>query len=104
MWDEPLTTADLLEKWREATQAAELARRLAQMAERAAGAAETAAATARKAADQAAARSVKRGDDLRTAREASTVWDGDETRAREAYHEAAGEARDRHEAEADVKK
>jgi hypothetical protein len=76
MWDEPVTTSDLLEKWREATRAAELARRLAgvaqqastkadesvlaskeiaEMAERAARAAEEAAATARNAADRAAA-------------------------------------------------
>ena len=75
MDDEVLTTQDLLEQWREATRAAELAERLARlaaesaaradqaavgseeiarMAERAAKAADRAALSARKAADHAA--------------------------------------------------
>ena len=121
MWDEPMTTADLLEKWREATRAAELARRLAelaqeasadadasalaseeiaQMAERTAKAAEEAAASARKAADRAAASARGRATQLTDAREAETFTSGQEGEARDAFHDAERLARDRHEVDA----
>lgn len=111
------TTADLLEKWREATRAAELARRLAalaqeassdadasaavseqiaQMAEKAAKAAEEAAASAREAADHAAAAARGRASQLTDARDVETVTGGLEGDARDAYHDAERQARDRH--------
>jgi hypothetical protein len=115
--DEPVTTADLLEKWREATRAAELAKRLAEaaletaeradrsavasedianMAERAAQAAADAAATARRAADEASAfASNVRGTRLRNANELADATDVQEGEAKHAYHEAEKEARDR---------
>jgi hypothetical protein len=121
MLDEPVTTADLLEKWREATRAAELARRLAalaqeasadasasaiaseeiaQMAERAARAAEEAAATARRVADRAAASARGRAGQLIEAEEAETFTAGEEGVAKAAYHDAERDARDRHEVDA----
>lgn len=117
MDDEPRTTQELLEEWRDATRAAELAERLARlaaesatradqsasgaeeiarMAEKAAKASERAATSARKAADRAA----------RFAREnrAGTLADADqsvvdaraaETMARERYHDGERSARQR---------
>lgn len=112
-----MTTADLLEKWREATRAAELARRLAEaaretaeradrsavasedlakMAERAAEAASDAAASARRAADEATAYAADiRDRRLRTANEVVDATKVKEAVAKEAYHEAEREARDR---------
>ena len=112
-----MTTADLLEKWREATRAAELAKRLAesaleaaeradrtalaseeiaQMAERTAQAASQAAATARKAADAAAAyASETSGPRLVNAKGAVGATEVEESVARDAYHVAEGEARSR---------
>lgn len=118
MQDELPTTGELLEQWRDATRAAELAERLARlaaesaeradqaamgaeeiarMAERAAKAAERAARSARVAADRA----------TKFAREnrAGTVVDADhsvidtrveEAAARDRYHTAERAARDRH--------
>ena len=113
------TTAELLEAWREATRAAQLAERLASlaaeaadqadrnalaseqiatMAEKASRAAERAAAQARKAADQAR--------DLATRNREGRLQDADavvsetksgEKLARELYHVAEREARERHE-------
>lgn len=113
-----MTTQDLLEKWREATRAAQLAKRLAelaaaaveqadasalsteeiaQMAERVAREADQAAASARKAADRAAAyASDTRSNRLREADESAKATADDETDARDAYHRAEGEARARH--------
>lgn len=112
-----MTTADLLEKWREATRAAELAKRLAEaaletaqradrsavasediakMAERAAQAAADAAAIARQAADEANAfASDIRGTRLRNAKEVVEVTGVHEGEARNAYHDAANEAHER---------
>ena len=118
MFEEEMSTAELLEQWREATRAAELAARLAkmaadsvertskgairaedlaQLAERAAAAASEAAATARNAADEARAlaeQSVQNND-----RDQATLVDaqGEEDAARGRYHEAERQARDRHE-------
>ena len=121
MWRD-VTTSDLLEKWREATRAAELARRLAavaqdasmeaeasavayeeiaKMAENTAAAAEQAAATARRAADRAVANAKNRAGQLTEAQGAESFTGDEETGAREAYHEAERQARDRH--GADVK-
>jgi hypothetical protein len=116
--EEGLTTQDLLEKWRDATRAAELAERLAslaaesaaradqtsagaeeiaRMAERAARAAERAASSARKAADRAAtfARENRLGM-LADADETVVATRAEELRARDRYHEAEHEARTRH--------
>lgn len=117
MEEEHLSTADLLAQWREATRAAELADRLAtlaeqaaqmadrnvvaseeiaQMAERAARAAERAASTARKAATKAKqfaadSREVR----LHEANAAVTAARDEESLARDRYHEAERQARDR---------
>ena len=117
MFEVQMTTAELLEQWREATRAAELAEGLAKMAaesqrrtaagaaaaeelaglaERAAAAATEAATTARKAANDAvaAARDTVadrgRDDDTLTA----ALIEEDVARGR--YHDAEREARDRH--------
>ena len=112
-----MTTADLLEKWREATRAAELAKRLAesaleaaeradrtavaseeiaQMAERTAEAAAQAAATARKAADAAAAYARDTpAPRLNNAEAVVGATDVQENAARDAYHVAETEARGR---------
>jgi hypothetical protein len=117
VFEEALTTADLLEKWRDATRAAELAKRLAQMAleaaeqadrsaiaseelakmaERAADAASEAAMTARRAADVAAAHaSSTRSTRLENANDVVEATEADEEAARDAYHRAEKEARDR---------
>ena len=110
-----MTTADLLEQWREATRAAELAKRLAetaleaaeradrtalaseeiaQLAERTAEAATQAAATARAAADAAAAyASGTTRPRLHAADAAVGASEEGESAARAAYH--AAEARER---------
>jgi hypothetical protein len=117
VFDEPMTTADLLEKWREATRAAELAKRLAesaleaaeradrtalaseeiaQMAERTATAAAEAAQTARNAADAAAAYAAGTTKPrLESARGSVTATEQFESEARDAYQVAADEARAR---------
>jgi hypothetical protein len=116
--EEVLTTEELLEQWRDATRAAELAERLAQlaaegaeradqnaaaaeeiarMAERAAKAAERAAVSARKAATRAAtfARESRAG---RLADADQTLVDtrAEEAAARDRFHDAEQAARDRH--------
>ena len=117
MDDDVLTTQDLLEQWREATRAAELAERLAKragesaaradhaadgseeiarMAERAAKAADRAARSARKAADQAAtfARENRAGT-LTDAPQSVVDTRTGETAAGERYHGAEQAARAR---------
>ena len=118
MEDEILTTQDLLEEWREATRAAELAERLAKlasesatradqaavgaeeiarMAERAAKASERAAASARKAANQAAACARdNRAGTLANADHSVLATRAEESTARDRYHEAERIARERH--------
>ncbi len=116
--EEVLTTQDLLEQWREATRAAELAERLAKlavesaaradqgafgaeeiarMAERAAKAAEQAARSARKAADRAAtfARENRAGT-LADADRSVVDTRAEEVTAQERYREAEKVARARH--------
>jgi len=116
--EEVLTTQDLLEQWRDATRAAELAERLASlaaesaaradqvavgadeialMAERAAKAAERAARSARKAADRAAtfARENRAGT-LADADQSVVDTRAEEVTAHERYHEAEQVARARH--------
>jgi hypothetical protein len=116
--EEVMTAADLLEEWREATRAAELAERLAKMAaessaradqavvgseeiarmaERAAKAAERAAHSARKAANRAAifARDSRVGT-LSDADQSVVETRAEETAARDRYHEAERTARERH--------
>lgn len=118
MDEEVLTTQELLEQWREATRAAELAERLAKlatesaaradqaaaggeeiarMAERAAKAAERAARSARKAADRAAAFARdNRSGSLAAADQSVVDTRAEEGAARDRYHEAEQAARDRH--------
>ena len=109
--EEVLTTEDLLEQWREAVRASELAERLAnlalesveradqsalgaeeiaRMAERAAKAAERAANSARKAAEQAAAfaRETRAGW-LSTANQAVATTTAEEHSARGRYEDSA---------------
>ncbi len=119
MSDEPLTTADLLEQWREATRAAELAERLARlaktsversdrdavaaqdiarMAERAAKHAERTARIAREASDRAMAFAAEnRAGYLADADDAVKATREEETAARDRYHDAERAARERHE-------
>jgi hypothetical protein len=122
MDDEVMTTQELLEQWREATRAAELAERLARMAaesvqrsdqnaagaqeiarmaERAAKSAERAAKSARAAADRAARFAAEnRSGTLADADQ--TVIDAreEEAAARDRYHQAEAAARARHTPEA----
>lgn len=117
MEPEVITTADLLEKWREATRAADLAERLsviaadaadvaergalaadeiATLAESAAQSAERAASVARQAATRAQSfatetRSGRHTDAVKTATEARVL----EAAARDRYHEAEAEHRER---------
>jgi hypothetical protein len=116
--DARVTTAELLEAWREATRAADLAARLARQAEEAADhadddamgseeiarlaesaaeAAEVASAKARTAADRASTLAASKRDagvgDARETEDAARVF---ETEAREEYHDAEAEARRRH--------
>lgn len=118
MENEVPTTQDLLEEWRDATRAAELAERLAKvaaesalradqaavgaeeiarMAERAAKASERAASSARKAADRAAkfARENRAGT-LADADQTVVDTKAEEVSARDRYRGAEGEARERH--------
>ena len=109
MLDDVVTPADLLERWRDATRAAELANRLARvaeeastqaqldaasseeiavLAERAAAAADQAARTAREAADRTAAKSASRGDAMRIAQANAQSSDDAEGAARDAYRGA----------------
>jgi hypothetical protein len=114
-------TAELLDAWREATRAAELAARLARQAEEAADhadddamgsdeiaklaesaaeAAEVAASKARTAADRAASLAAsKREGGLGDARETEDAARAFETEAREDYHDAEADARRRHSAD-----
>jgi len=110
VFDEEMTTQELLEQWREATRAAELAERLAKLAsqsveradrdaaaveelarlaKRAAQAAERAAATASRTAEQAStfARESRAGT-LVDAEQAVADTKADEAKARDRYHEA----------------
>jgi phosphosulfolactate phosphohydrolase-like enzyme len=124
VFEEPLTTADLLEQWREATRAAQLAERLAElakasveradrdaaaaegiaeMAEQTATHAERAARVAREAANHAQSfAQQERGGRLAEGDVAVAATRADETDARERYHAAHAEARNRHEAENSV--
>lgn len=117
MEPEVVTTADLLERWREATRAAELAERLAQvamdsaqradrsaeasediarLAERAARSAERAARSARQAATRATAFAQEsRAGRLAEADRALTDARAKEKEARGRYHAAEEEARRR---------
>ncbi len=121
MYEEPLTTGELLEQWREATRAAELAERLARLArasvdrsdkdavgaaqiarlaEDAAKHAERTAKIAREAADRAVSFAAEnRTGSLAEAEEAVVATRQQESTARDAYHEAERVARDRHPSE-----
>ena len=116
--DDVMTTQELLEQWREATRAAELAERLAKMAaesversdqnakgaqeiarmaERAARSAERAAKSARAAAERAARfAGDNRGERLADANDAVAQTRQEEAAARDRYHEAEAAARSRH--------
>jgi hypothetical protein len=117
MFEEPVTTAELLEQWREATRAAELAERLAKlateaaeradqgalaakeiahMAERSAKAAERAALMARSAANRAAAfADENRAGYLTDTEDTVTATKAEEAAARDRYHDAEIAARKR---------
>jgi hypothetical protein len=115
--DVEVTTADLLEAWREATRAAELAERLAAlaaqtmanadtrairaeelavMAERAAEAAEQAARTARAAAAEASEYAKTSRDQHTRGATVVETTRGAEMAARDAYHRGEEEARKAH--------
>jgi hypothetical protein len=118
VYDERLSTSELLMQWRDAKRAAELAERLAElatqaadqadrsalasdqiarMAEKAALAAERAARSARKAAGQAADLATEnREQRLRVADDALVTARASEAHARGRYHEAEQAAGDRH--------
>jgi hypothetical protein len=118
VFEEQMSTAELLEQWREATRAAELAERLAglakasversdrdavaaqeiaKMAQRAARHAENAARVAREAAERATAFAAEnRTETLAEADDAVTATRDEERVARETYHEAERKARNRH--------
>jgi hypothetical protein len=113
-----MTTGELLEQWREATRAAELAERLAKLArasvehsdtdavaaqeiaklaQRAAKHAERTARIAREASDRALAFATEnRSVSLADADAAVVETREEETAARDRYHEAERAARDRH--------
>jgi hypothetical protein len=117
MLEEPLTTEKLLEQWREATRAAELAERLAKLAdetaaradassvaadeiaryaERAAKAADRAARSARQAADRARTFSESnRAGNLADANQTVVEARVEEQAAGARYHEAERQARER---------
>lgn len=115
-----VSTADLLDAWREATRAAELAERLArlaeataedadesaaaseeiaQLADRAAAAATNAAQSARNAANRTASIAKERRDGVSPAQDTERGTRQAETTARNGYHRAEEEARDRHDPE-----
>ena len=118
-----MTTGELLEQWREATRAAELAERLAKLAqqsversdrdavaaqeiakiaERAAKHAERTAKIAREASDRALGFAQEnRAGYLAEADEAVVTTREEEDAARERYHAAERVARDRHKGDAD---
>ena len=118
-----MSTGELLEQWREATRAAQLAERLADLAkasversdkdaasaqeiakiaEQAAKHADRAARIARQAADRAAAfASENRAVHLAEADDAVGATRAEETAARDRYHGAEQEARARHGEDAD---
>jgi hypothetical protein len=112
-----MNTADLLEQWREAIRASELAARLAKMAaesvertareataaeelaklaERASEAASEAAARARRAADLAVQMASQSNSERSRDDEASMAAQRLEDEARTKYHEAEAAARNRH--------
>ena len=112
-----MSTAELLEQWREAIRASELASRLAKiaadsvqrterdavaseelakLAERAADAAAEAATTARRAATLAAELARQSITDQMRDDDAASAAQGQENLARDRYHEAEGDARARH--------
>jgi hypothetical protein len=121
MLEEPMSTGELLEQWREATRAAQLAERLAElakasveqsdrdalvareiakMAERAAKHAERAARAAREAADRASAfADENRAVRLNDADVAVVDTHAEEAAARDRYHEAERDARERHQSD-----
>lgn len=121
MLEEEMSTAELLEQWREALRASELAARLAKiaaesvartakeadaaeelakLAERAAAAATEAATTARRAADAAAELARTTVTDRTKDDEALVAAQAVEGDARDRYHEAEQTARGRHTGEA----
>jgi hypothetical protein len=119
VFEEPMTTGELLEQWREATRAAELAERLAKLAqrsversdkdavaaqeiakiaERAAKHAERTARIAREASDRAMAFAAENREGYLAEADATvTSAREEETAARDRYHEAERAARQRHE-------
>ena len=120
--EEPVTTSDLLNAWREATRAADLAERLATLAaetaRRATVSADTAeeiAAMAERAAESAAAAADRARAAAREARQAAENDQGAtveaeriqagtrdfEAAARDAYHDAEADAQSRHRNTAD---
>jgi hypothetical protein len=115
--DVVVSTADLLDAWREAVRAAELAERLArfaeataqdadesaaaseeiaQLAERAADAATNAAQSARNSANRTASLAKERRDGVSHAQDTERGTRQAETAAKSEYHRAAEEARDGH--------
>jgi hypothetical protein len=117
VFEEPMSTAELLEQWREAIRASELAARLAKiaaasvertakdaaaseelakLAERAAAAANEAATTERKAANLAAELSLQSAADRKADDDNLTRAEEDEVFARDRYHKAESAARERH--------
>ena len=118
-----MTTSELLEQWREATRAAELAERLAQLAqrsversdkdavaaqeiakiaERAAKHAERTARIAREASDRALAFAAENREGYLAEADATVVSArGEESAARTRYHAAEQAARDRHKGDPD---
>ena len=119
--EEPMSTAELLEQWREAIRASELAARLAKiaadsvertasqataaeelakLAERAAEAASEAATTARNAAALAADIARQSATDQTRDDDALTAARGLEGKARDSYHDAERQARSRAEGSA----
>ena len=115
-----VSTADLLDAWREATRAAELAERLAryaeataedadesaaaseeiaQLADRAAAAATNAAQSARNAANRTASIAKERRDGVAPAQDIERGTRQAEANAKGEYHRAEEDAQDRHEPE-----
>jgi hypothetical protein len=118
VFEEPMATSELLEQWREATRAAELAERLAtlaqrsversdkdavaaqeiaKIAERAAKHAERTARIAREASDRALAFAAENREGYLAEADATVTSARDEeAAARDRYHAAERAARDRH--------